>query len=206
MKKKISNIPQKTDWHVHTDFTDGANSVFEMCEQAVKNNIKSLAFTEHSRKKINYDFKLFYKQVMEAKRIYKYEMDVLIGCEAKVIDENGNLDLCLDIIEKVDLIIGVFHGFHGDYYSALINMLKNPLVSIWGHPFWYLIKNKIPFFNNKKLMEILKICKENNVIFEINQKYPICNYIMEIVKNYKLKTVRSSDAHSIEELLLYSQD
>ena len=49
--------------------------------------------------------------------------------------------------------------------------LKNPLVDILGHPFGMSIKRfgiKPP---NEMFDSIIKLCKENDKIFEINSKY-----------------------------------
>ena len=48
------------DWHIHTNWTDGENTVFEYCERAVQEGIPLIAFIEHVRKKLNYDFRRFF--------------------------------------------------------------------------------------------------------------------------------------------------
>ena len=112
------------DWHTHTIYTDGQNTVFEMCEQAVKNNLKLIAFTEHVRRSLDYDFDRFLGDIESARRAYP-NLIILAGCEAKVLDTEGNLDVSPEIIKKCDIVVASFHGFP---YGEKITVKKLKMV------------------------------------------------------------------------------
>ena len=59
---KKEKVP-KVDLHVHTNWTDGENSVFEMHEEACKKSLSHIFFSEHSRKSSIDWFFEFTKQV-----------------------------------------------------------------------------------------------------------------------------------------------
>ena len=93
--KKYQEYLEKGDWHVHTNYTDGKNTVLEYCEQAEKNELKLIVFAEHVRKKLDYNFDKFLSDVQSAKD--KFNLIILVGCEAKMIDLKGTLDVSKDI-------------------------------------------------------------------------------------------------------------
>lgn len=53
----------KGEWHVHTCYTDGQNTIDECCQKAVEIGIPLIAFTEHVRKNLNYDFHNFLNDI-----------------------------------------------------------------------------------------------------------------------------------------------
>ena len=59
----------KGDWQVHTSYTDGSNTVFEFCERAVKNNLELIAFTEHVRSELDYNFYSLISDIESARRM-----------------------------------------------------------------------------------------------------------------------------------------
>lgn len=192
------------DFHVHTIHTDGKNTILEICQKARQNNLKLIAFTEHIRKKVTYNYNNFLLDVFKARSEFD-DIQLLSGCEAKVLNVYGELDIPKEILGKCDLVTGVFHSFkYGDkknYLKALKAMLRNPAVNIWGHPTLFAKKNNIKL-EEYELKEILDICKENGVLIERNIKYnlPEANLIKLAVKR-GAKLVIGSDAHSINELL-----
>jgi DNA polymerase (family 10)/putative hydrolase len=191
-------------WHIHTNFTDGKNSVFEYCEKAKELGIPLIGFTEHVRKKIEYNFKSLKKEIEEAKK--KFNLKIILGCEAKVLDKNGNLDASKKILKESEIVLGVFHGTifksKEDFFEALKNLIKNPYLDVWAHPgLFYLYQN----FNLSKgeLVEITKLCARNKVLIEINLKYnlPEKKLFCQAKKN-KAKFIYGLDAHSIGDLEL----
>jgi DNA polymerase (family 10)/putative hydrolase len=81
--KKYVDYLLEGEWHIHTNYTDGKNTVFEYCEKAVEIGIPLLAFTEHVRKELTYDFNQFLNEIEEARE--EFDLIILSGCEAKVL-------------------------------------------------------------------------------------------------------------------------
>lgn len=199
--EKWKRFLDEGDWHVHTSFTDGKNTIIEMCKQAKKNGLKLIAFTEHVRKNLTYDFSEFCNEIETARKKFP-KLHILIGCEAKVINERGELDISKQEVERCDLLLASFHGFPSKekpvLWKALKNMIKNPNVDIWSHPSTFFERCCL---TEKEIKEIVNLCIKHKVLIEnnINHQYKMPRFI-EFVKKIGAKTVTSSDAHSVKEL------
>ena len=193
----------KGDWHVHTNYTDGKNTVFEYCKQAEKNGLELIAFTEHVRKKLDYDFDEFLADIYAAKD--KFDLEILAGCEAKVLDSKGTLDVSDDVLKECEVVLGAFHRFEpvdkNAYLVALKNMLSNPNIDIWAHPTLFAKKNKFAL-SYKDILATINLCLKYNVLIEKNMKYNVPDRVFrEIASNMGCKFVNGSDAHQVSELL-----
>jgi histidinol phosphatase-like PHP family hydrolase len=156
------------------------------------------------RRNLLYDYDKLINDINQSKSYFE-NLTLLAGCEAKVLNLNGDLDIPSHIVDSCDRITGVFHSFsYSDkrsYLYALISMLKNPMVDIWGHPTLFAQKNNIDL-NIDDLNIILSTCADNNILIELNLKYRIPSYeFVKVALNYDVKFVIGSDAHSIEDML-----
>jgi len=191
------------DWHVHTDYTDGKNTIIEYCKQAEKNGLRLIAFTEHVRRKLEYNFDDFVSDVFSAKD--KFDLEIVVGCEAKVLDTMGSLDVSKEVLKQCEIVIGSFHKFEPHlkeaYLAALKNMISNSNVDIWGHPMLYSIRNVIPL-NDENIHKIANLCSKHNVLIEKNFKYGVPDMKFQVIaSNLNCKFVYGSDAHQISDVL-----
>ena len=191
------------DWHCHTRYTDGRNTVMEMCRQAEKNGLELIAFTEHVRRELTYDFGRLVKDVKSARKNHP-KLKILVGCEAKVLDMQGSLDASEETLGKCEIVLATFHSFpHSgkeEFELALRNMLSNPAVDIWTHPITFF--QKCPLCK-KDVHEIIEMCIKSNVLIEDNKKpvYRSPNFI-DACRKMGAKTVAGSDAHGVEDLII----
>jgi len=211
----------KEDIHLHSNFSDGKNSIEEMTKMAIKLGLKQIAFPEHVRR----DTKWLDQYVAEIERIKKKypQIKILSGIEAKVIDLEGNIDAKKEFFKKVDLVFGAFHRIPKGkeeyltreeifsnkkrafklWYQAMMKLLENKNVKIIAHPTAILKKYKIrvPTFAKEK---IAQKAKQYRKIFEINKKYKVPDKVfLKILKRNKIKFVYGSDSHSTKELKKY---
>ena len=216
--RKYKKIPS-VDLHVHTNWTDGKNSVKEMALAANKLKLDTILFSEHSRSSSKKWFSKFSKEVKK-NRNKKNKCKLLVGTEVKIKDFDGNLDINKSIRKKCDLVMASVHRFPGEKgnilkkkpllsknkaieieYKLSIKAIRKSKFDILGHPFGMSIKRfkaKPSWILFKK---IIKECKKNNKIFEINFHYHK-NYkklIDECIKNKTLFSL-GSNAHSQKEL------
>lgn len=205
MKRKIKYEDTLCgDFHVHTVYIDGKNTITEYCQKALQNNLKVIAFTEHVRKKLTYNYDDFLSDIFQAKSEFD-DVKILSGCEAKVLNINGELDAPEEVLDQCDVVIGVFHGFKWkekkSYLAALKAMLRNPTVDIWGHPTLFAKRHNIKL-EEEELKEIIDICIGQGILIERNLKYnlPDIDFI-KLAINKGAKFVMGSDAHSVSELL-----
>ncbi|MCS3901431.1 PHP domain-containing protein [Methanococcus voltae] len=198
------------EWHVHTNYTDGKNTVKDLCEKATTLNIPLIAFTEHVRKNLNYDFNDFLTDIDTCKNEFP-DLIILSGLEAKVLPD-GTLDVLDDILNTVDYPIFAYHGFPKDITTYLETL--NGIVSkskfakrlnTWAHPGLFFQKNPnlLNELDEDILKEIFITMKKNKILLEINSKYnlPYQNWI-NLAKNedISLNFVKGSDIHDLNNL------
>ena len=216
---KTKKIP-KVDLHIHTNWTDGRDSVQEMADRACKLNLKAVLFSEHSRQSSKGWFNKFVQEIKESQKKTKNKCKLLIGTEVKVKDFKGTLDINQKIKKKCDLVMASVHRFPGETgnimknkskikksqaikieYNLLLSAIKFSKADIIGHPFGMSIKR---FKINPKwslFQKIIEECKKNNKIFEINYHYHK-NHKKLLKECIRSKTLFSlgSNAHKKEEI------
>jgi|SRR3989344_3067051 len=206
----------KEDLHLHSNFSDGENSLEEMMQSAISLGYTKIAFTDHVRIETMW-LQEYVKEIKRLQGKYKKEIEILAGVEAKVINLKGELDLPPDFPEEINLILASFHRMPKgeriyftpeeiladkktvlEYWSkAMLNVLKNPKADIIAHPTSFLDKYAIILPETLK-QKISQEAKLNNKIFEINLKYhcPDEEFI-SILKEHNVKLSYGSDSHSV---------
>lgn len=188
------------EWHIHTNYTDGSNSVNEYCKEALKLGIPLIVFSDHVRRKLDYDFHALLSEIELAQKKYP-ELIILSGCEAKVL-ENGKLDVSDEILRRCEIVLMAFHSFPArahHYYNAVKIALTNPMVDIWAHPGLFLIRNNLEL-EGHQIEEILEIAYINDVLIELNSKYNVPLKEWRGILTGKLKFVKGNDIHSLKDL------
>lgn len=188
------------EWHVHTNYTDGKNTVDEYCDRATQLGVPLIAFTEHVRKELTYDFESFLSDIQSARDTY--DLVILSGCEAKVLPD-GSLDVTDDILQKIDYPVFSFHSFPPDpglYIDALNTALRNPCANAWGHPGTFFIDSGISF-SDRDIDDLSKKLHHCDVLFEMNRKHHTASpALTALVDRCEGRLVRGSDCHSADQL------
>lgn len=187
------------EWHIHTCYTDGVNSVAEYCEKALELSIPLLAFTEHVARKLSYNFDGLLAEIDKARA--EYDLIILSGCEAKVLPD-GSLNVSDDIIKEVDYPIFAFHSFPKDldlFIDCLKSAIANRYVNTWAHPGLFLTKIAANI-DLDTLREIFRIMKQHDVILENNSKYSLPpSEWSRLADEIGLTMVKGSDITSIDD-------
>ncbi|VVB72566.1 phosphatase YcdX [uncultured archaeon] len=195
-----AGLLHRGEWHVHTSYTDGRPGVLEYCRRAEELKIPLIAFTEHVRRKLTYDFGGFLSDIDAARE--ESDLIILSGCEAKVLP-CGDLDVEPEILGEVDYPIFAFHSFPADqelFIESLKAVLKSRRVNAWAHPGLFLARNHLNL-EEEDLSELLRIMKEHDVLLEINAKYQLPpQKWLALARSMGVQTVRGSDVHYLEAL------
>ena len=217
-------INKEGDSHLHTNWTDGENTIDEMINAAYTSGLKWIIFSEHNRENSEYSYKRFHDEIVDKSIKYK-NITLIKGAECKIKNYSGDLDISDEASKFSDIITGVVHRFPGEkgnILKASINSftneqklealniekelmmagVKSRTFSILGHPFGMTIKRfglipKIDYFE-----ELMIACKNNNIIFELNFRYhfKIMNTLIKLLKSIDLNWTIGSNSHSCLEL------
>lgn len=198
--EKHANYLFKGEWHIHTSWTDGNNTVFEYCEKAVHEGIPLLAFTEHVRRNLDYDFRCFLNEIEQVRA--KYDLIVLSGCEAKVLP-GGELDVEEWVLQEVDYPVFAFHSFPDDineYLKSLKVVLSNRYLTTWVHPGLFVTRHDLEL-PDEELAEIFGLMNQHHVLLEVNRKYslPPARWL-DLARNGGVRLVRGGDIHRIDDM------
>lgn len=189
------------DWQVHTTWSDGKHTIAEYCREARRKGLRLIAFTEHVRRELRYDFWAYMREVEAARKQFP-DLILLAGCEAKVLNRQGDLDATPEVLAKSDLVLGAFHSFAEPehYLEALEAMLSNPWVDSWAHPTLYAHKRGIVLTDAQE-ERLVRLCMDKCVLVEFNGKYNLPSpTLREKVHTLGAAYVYGSDAHSAPEL------
>lgn len=198
------------DLHVHTYWSDGADSIEEMVLRAVQKDYEYIAITDHSRSlRIagGLEEKELMEQVEEIKKLndrFNGQIKILSGIEADVLND-GTLDYSGEILKTLDFVIA---SIHQDFRmekdqmtSRLLKAMENPYVRVLGHPMGRLINKRES--HDLDLEAIFKKAAETKTALEINSsidRLDLPYYFVKKAKSYGIKFVVNTDAHDVNRL------
>ncbi len=196
----------KGEWHVHTLYTDGVDTVMELCKTANDLHIPLIAFTEHVRRDLDYDFWDLMEDIEKARN--EFDMIILSGCEAKVLP-GGDLDVDEDILVHVDYPIFAFHSFPpnvDEYLLSLRSAIRNRFVNAWAHPGLFLTWSG-ESLSKDEVRDVFRLMIEKDVLLELNSKYslPTAEWL-EWAREMGVRLVRGGDIHTMDAFRPYSDD
>jgi putative hydrolase len=204
-----------TDKHLHTNWTDGKNSVPEMIEASEKAGMREVAFTDHVRSVSDY-CEGYFRQIEEAGK--GSGIKVLAGLEAKIADFDGTIDVPAGMFEKCAVRIGSVHRFPvgGELcdpssfpkkecqrieFELSLAAVKRRICNVLGHPGGMSLR-AYGEFPSALFEKMIRSCAKNGVAFELNSFYhiPVCEVLLELLDRYDPYVSLGSDAHTSEEV------
>ena len=154
------------DTHTHTLVSGHAyNTIDEMAAYAAKTGVTHLSITDHAPKMPGSAGILYFSNMKIIPR-NKDGVKLYMGCEANIMDYDGNIDLKEYGLKGCDVVIASLHipcikpGSVEQNTGALIKAMDNPYVNIIGHP----DDSRYPVDYEK----LVKAAKEKHVLLEVN--------------------------------------
>lgn len=209
LPKLISVSDIRGDMHCHTNETDGINTLEEMIRAAVNRSYEYIAITDHSKRlaMVNgLDKKRLFAQIKEIEQLQKKypQITILKGIEVDIL-EDGQLDFTDDVLQELDFTVcSIHHKFRLDIKKQterILRAMDNPYFTILGHPTGRLINRRDPY--ELHMEKIMQKARENNCYLEINaqpERLDLNADYCRMAKEYNVKLVISTDAHSIYQL------
>ncbi|MES2792892.1 MAG: DNA polymerase/3'-5' exonuclease PolX [Planctomycetota bacterium] len=193
------------DLHMHTTATDGTASISEMILAAKARGLKYIAITDHSKRVtmangLDADRLRQHWKEIDKVRSKITGIEVLRGIECDIL-EDGTLDLDDEVLSEADWVIAVLHyGLKQPQEQIdlrLLNAIRNPHVSIIGHPSARIINKRPPVAWSFET--ILKAAADYGVMMEINaayQRLDLDDVQAAAARDRGIPIVISTDAHS----------
>ncbi|HTC74051.1 MAG TPA: DNA polymerase/3'-5' exonuclease PolX [Edaphobacter sp.] len=198
------------DLHMHTDATDGRDTIRQMAEAALARGLKYIAITDHSKNLAMTNGMDDARAIDHIKNIRKIDAEmkgkirVLPGIEVDILAD-GALDLEDTTLAQMDIVVASVHSHFNqsieEMTTRVLRALENPYVRILGHPTGRKVLGREGYAINIDL--ILKRVAELGVAVEHNAnpaRSDLNDLNLRLAKQYGCKIVVDTDAHSTEEL------
>lgn len=197
----------KGDLHMHTTSSDGQNTVEEMATYCKELGYDYIGITDHfgNLKIANaVDPSRLDSYLKSIKSVNIPGLKIYAGCEVEV-DKDGNLEFNDEYLKQLDFVIASIHlstkMSKEEMTNRIIKTIRNPVVTILGHPTGRLIGTRPSF--EFDFQEVFKICREENVALEVNahpMRLDLPDYLIREAIKAGCKISINTDSHAIKEL------
>ncbi|MDO8429972.1 MAG: DNA polymerase/3'-5' exonuclease PolX [bacterium] len=178
LPKLIGYGDLRGDLQIQTNWTDGANSIQEMAEVAMKMGLEYIAITDHTKRlamthgldeiRIQKQWKEI-DEVNHKLKVKGLKFKVLKGTECDIL-KDGSMDLPGEILAKCEVVGASVHSLFNlsrkDQTERIKRAMSNPHVDIIFHPTGRILNKREPY--DVDVEELIKHAKKTNTILEIN--------------------------------------
>lgn len=200
----------RADLHMHTTWSDAANSVRDMALAARELGYHTLAITDHTSG-LGIAGGLTVEGLAEQrKEIDQLQQElgdtikILQGAEVE-IKADGTLDYPDEVLEKMDIVVASLHTSlrqpRERITERLVNVIRNPHVDIIGHPSGRLLPNREGADLDYDL--VLTEAQKAGVALEINAHFSRLDLDEKYVRRASemgILIAINSDAHTTDQL------
>lgn len=197
------------DLHLHTEASDGKDSLEAMIEAALERGYEYIAITDHSpavgvANGLKEDRLLEHLKKIDAlDKKLKGKMRVLKGAEVD-IHADGTLDYPNALLKLLDVVnISVHSKFSlpaKEQTARVIKALSNPYVTILCHPTGRIVKQREPY--DIDLVEVARAAAKHRVALEINgsMRLDLSPGNIRLAKEQGALFILNTDSHQIRHL------
>jgi DNA polymerase (family 10) len=204
---EISDI--KGDFHVHTDWSDGHDSIEAMAQAAKALGYQYLAITEHSAGRgiaHGLNEERLRQQIDEINRLNQQleGIHLLTGIEVD-IRANGSIDLPERLLADLDIVIAAIHSAmtqsEDQITGRVIGAIENPHVDVIAHPTCRILGEREPVAIDLEV--VFRAAVKYNKALEINampSRLDLKDIHVYRARELGVKLIMGTDAHSIAHL------
>ncbi|ANU23640.1 DNA polymerase/3'-5' exonuclease PolX [Planococcus donghaensis] len=198
-----------SDLHMHTTWSDGANSLTEMIDACVAKSYQYMVITDHSQylKVANglTPERLTDQngQIRELNKKYS-EIEVFSGTEMDILPD-ATLDFDDEMLQKLDFVIASIHSSfqqpQEQIMDRILTAMKNPNVHMIAHPTGRIVGQREGY--NPDVEQILDWAKEYGKIVELNAspyRLDLAVPYLVMAQEKGVPVAINTDAHAIEGL------
>jgi DNA polymerase (family 10) len=199
----------KGDLQMHTQASDGKNTIEEMAAEAKALGHEYIAITDHSKavsvaNGLNEKRMLEHIKVLRAADAKRLGIRVLVGSEVDIL-KGGTLDYPDEILAQIDVVVCSIHSYFNLERAAMTDRMlaaiESPYTQIIAHPTGRLLLRRDPL--DYDMEKVLDACAKYGVAMECNS-YPdrldLKDVYLRMCKDRGVKVVISTDSHSTANL------
>jgi PHP domain. len=199
----------KGDLHLHSNWSDGEDTLVAMIEEGRKRGYEYIAFTDHSRSLriaggLSVDRLLRQMETIRNWNEQYEDIEILCGAEVDILPD-GNLDYPDRVLKELDIVIASIHsGFsqrEDELMKRLASACRNPFVHIIAHPTGRIIGRRGGY--PVKIGQLLRLAVETGTILELNANPNRLDPPKEFLQQAQgagVKIAINTDAHSTKAL------
>jgi DNA polymerase (family 10) len=214
LPKLITREDIRGDLHMHTEATDGRDTIRQMAEAAMARGLSYIAITDHSKNLAMTNGLDDARALAHVKRIrevdaelvdqYEGRIRVLPGIEVDILAD-GSLDLDDSTLAQMDVVVASVHSHFAqpieEMTARVLRAMENPHLRILGHPTGRKVLRREPYAI--QIDAILKKAAECGVAVEHNAspaRADLNDLHLRLAKQHGCRIVVDTDAHATEEL------
>lgn len=191
------------DLHTHTNAcTHAYSTINEMVKAAADKNLYAIAITDHGRAMEGAPGPYYFESLsLLPKEIYNVKL--LKGMEANIVDFDGTLDASDKLLSTLDWVVASMHTITlnakpsvENCTDAYLRMCENKHVHVIGH-------SGSPYYKYD-YETVVKECVKTSTLIEINNStftgfrkdsIPNCKKIAQLCKQHGARIVVNTDSH-----------
>jgi DNA polymerase (family 10) len=194
------------DFHMHTTWSDGQNSIREMIEAARRRGYQYIAITDHTQSTTiangNTPDELLEElaEIDAAARDYD-DIRVLKGAEVDILSD-GSLDMPFEVLDQLDWIVVSIHaGFQQSkeqITERVIRAMETGYPNVFAHPTGRILGERAGY--EIDLEQVIAAAKKHNVRLELNAspyRLDLNSYWLRVARQAGVGFVISTDAHQM---------
>jgi DNA polymerase (family 10) len=198
------------DLHMHTEATDGRDTIRQMADAALARGLAYIAITDHSKNLAMTNGLDDARALAHIRRIREVDNEmegrirVLPGIEVDILAD-GLLDLADATLAEMDIVIASVHSHFNqsadEMTARVLRALDNPHVRILGHPTGRKVLSREPYA--LEIERVLQRAAERGVAVEHNAspaRADLSDLHLRRAHEIGCKIVVNTDAHATEEL------
>ncbi|MFQ5825943.1 MAG: DNA polymerase/3'-5' exonuclease PolX [Dehalococcoidia bacterium] len=199
----------KGDLHVHSDWSDGRDSIEDMALAARERGYEYLAITDHSVGRAiarGLNEERLGRQIEEIRELNGRLGDIRILSGVEVdIRADSSLDFPDELLAKLDVVVAAVHSGMNQprdrMTQRIIRAMENPHVDVLAHPTCRLLGEREPI--DVDLEAVFRAAVETGTALEINampSRLDLKDIHIFRARELGVKLVLGTDAHSTSQL------
>ena len=161
-------------FHIHTEFSDGVDSIEKMVGAAKHMGLSYMGVSDHSKSAfyaggLKVEDLLRQWEIIDAFNKREKDFHIFKGVESDILPD-GSLDYDEEILKQFDFVIGSIHSGFGlkkdEQEARIIRAMNNPYMTMLGHPTGRLLLSRDGY--DVDMRTIIDAAAETGTIIELN--------------------------------------